>query len=178
MVLEYRNEKPDPYRPPLPHVVTINGFQVLLSNITCLPSYPIGRRHLCPTLPPPSIHGSSNQQMTARPWSHSLYPGYKSGLKTPIQHQFSLELAHCSNSVSHFNKLYFPPILSHVWKFFSNLRPDHNNNLADLSPRDASNTHTHTHTYTQWKSLSRVRLFESPWNIQSMKVSRPEYWSG
>ena len=47
-------EKPDPYRPSLPHVVTINGFQVLLSNITYLPSYPIGRRYLCPTVPPPS----------------------------------------------------------------------------------------------------------------------------
>jgi len=36
-----------------------------------------------------------------------------------------LELAHCSNSVSHSNKLYFPLILSHVWKFFSNLCMDH-----------------------------------------------------
>ena len=39
-------EKPDPYCPSLPHVVTINRFQVLLSSITCLPSYPIGRRYL------------------------------------------------------------------------------------------------------------------------------------
>ena len=30
----------------------------------------------------------------------------------------------------------------------------------------------------QWKSLSRVRLFASPWTIQSMVFSRPEYWSG
>ena len=29
-----------------------------------------------------------------------------------------------------------------------------------------------------WKSLSRVRLFATPWTIQSMEVSRPEYWSG
>ena len=39
-------EKTDPYHPSLIHVVTINGFQVLLSSITCLPSYPIGKRHL------------------------------------------------------------------------------------------------------------------------------------
>ena len=40
-----------------------------------------------------------------------LYPGYKSGLRTPVQRQFSLELARCSNSVSHSNELYFPLIL-------------------------------------------------------------------
>ena len=28
----------------------------------------------------------------------------------------------------------------------------------------------------KWKSLSRVRLFVTPWTIQSMKFSRPEYW--
>ena len=28
------------------------------------------------------------------------------------------------------------------------------------------------------KSLSRVRLFVTPWIIQSMELSRPEYWSG
>ena len=27
-------------------------------------------------------------------------------------------------------------------------------------------------------SFSRVRLFETPWTIQSMEFSRPEYWSG
>ena len=30
----------------------------------------------------------------------------------------------------------------------------------------------------KWKSLSCVRLFVTPWAIQSMKFSRPEYWSG
>ena len=29
----------------------------------------------------------------------------------------------------------------------------------------------------KWKSLSRVRLFATPW-IQPMEFSRPEYWSG
>ena len=28
------------------------------------------------------------------------------------------------------------------------------------------------------KSLSRVQFFETPWPIQSMEFSRPEYWSG
>ena len=28
-----------------------------------------------------------------------------------------------------------------------------------------------------WKSLSCVRLFVTPWTIQSMDFSRPEYWS-
>ena len=30
----------------------------------------------------------------------------------------------------------------------------------------------------KWKSLSRVWLFATPWTIQSMELSRPEYWSG
>ena len=28
------------------------------------------------------------------------------------------------------------------------------------------------------KSLSRVRLFVTPWTIQFVEFSRPEYWSG
>ena len=30
----------------------------------------------------------------------------------------------------------------------------------------------------KWKSLSHVRLCATPWTIQSMEFSRPEYWSG
>ena len=30
----------------------------------------------------------------------------------------------------------------------------------------------------EWKSLSRVQLFGTPWTLQSMEFSRPEYWSG
>ena len=30
----------------------------------------------------------------------------------------------------------------------------------------------------KWKSLSRVRLFVTPWTIQPMEFSRPECWSG
>ena len=126
-VLECRNRKTRPLStfPPIPNVVTICEFQVLLTSLTCLPSDPTRRRYL-PYSSPPSIHASSNQQMTRRPRSHSLYPGYKSGLRTPIQCRFSPELARCSNSISHSNKFYFPFILSHVRKFFSNPRMDHN----------------------------------------------------
>ena len=30
----------------------------------------------------------------------------------------------------------------------------------------------------KWKSLNPVRLFATPWTIQSMEFSRSEYWSG
>ena len=30
----------------------------------------------------------------------------------------------------------------------------------------------------KWKSLSYVWFFVTPWTIQSMEFSRPEYWSG
>ena len=30
----------------------------------------------------------------------------------------------------------------------------------------------------KWKLLSCVRLFATPWTLQSMEFSRPEYWSG
>ena len=30
----------------------------------------------------------------------------------------------------------------------------------------------------KWKSLSCVRLFVTPWTIQSVEFSRPEYWNG
>ena len=30
----------------------------------------------------------------------------------------------------------------------------------------------------KWKSLSRVRLFATPWTIQAMEFSRPGHWSG
>ena len=33
-------------------------------------------------------------------------------------------------------------------------------------------------SFISWKSLSRVRLFATPWTTQSMEFSRPEYWSG
>ena len=30
----------------------------------------------------------------------------------------------------------------------------------------------------KWKSLSSVWLFVTPWTVQSLEFSRPEYWSG
>ena len=30
----------------------------------------------------------------------------------------------------------------------------------------------------KWRSLSHVQFFATPWTIQSMEFSRPEYWSG
>ena len=30
----------------------------------------------------------------------------------------------------------------------------------------------------KWKSFSRFQLFVTPWTLQSMEFSRPEYWSG
>ena len=36
---------------------------------------------------------------------------------------------------------------------------------------------TNIWNYRMWKSLSRVQLFVTPWTIQSMEFSRPEYWS-
>jgi len=45
-VLESRNGQTRPYLPSLPHVLTINGILVLLSSISCLPSFALGRRYL------------------------------------------------------------------------------------------------------------------------------------
>ena len=36
----------------------------------------------------------------------------------------------------------------------------------------------HDITYVKLKSLSRVRLFVTPWTKQCLELSRPEYWSG
>ena len=85
-VLECRNRKTRPLSPSLPHVVTINEFQVLLSSITCLPSYPIGRRYLPYSSPHPVYVPHAISKWPTRPLSHSLYPGYKSGLRTLHSH--------------------------------------------------------------------------------------------
>ena len=55
----------------------------------------------------------------------SLSWDYKNWLQACKNTWLSCELARCSNSVSHSGKLYSPLILSHVWKFFSNLCMDH-----------------------------------------------------
>ena len=48
-------------------------------------------------------------------------------------------------------------------------------------PRGTENLDPHKNLYKDAqirKLLSHVRLFETPWTIQSMGFSRPEYWSG
>ena len=48
-------------------------------------------------------------------------------------------------------------------------------------PRGTENLYPHKNLYKDAqirKLLSHVRLFETPWTIQSMGFSRPEYWSG
>ena len=57
----------------------------------------------------------------------SLSWGYKNWLLACKRSCLSLELACCSNSVSHSNKFYSPFILPHVWKFSSNTHTDHGN---------------------------------------------------
>ena len=47
--------------------------------------------------------------------------------------------------------------------------------LASLRGGDLQPSSTGSHQ--KWKSLSRLRLFATPWAIQSMEFSRPEYWS-
>ena len=49
---------------------------------------------------------------------------------------------------------YFTQCYLIIWAFFTTLTP------------------------AKWKSLSRVWLFATPWTIQSLEFSRPEYWSG
>ena len=49
---------------------------------------------------------------------------------------------------------------------------------ADPPPQEPSAHSFQEQSEVKWKSLSRVRLFATPWTIQSMEFSRPEYWSG
>ena len=39
-------------------------------------------------------------------------------------------------------------------------------------------TFSYNEWVSEWKALSRVWLFATPWTIQSMECSRPEHWSG
>ena len=120
--LGMHEQKQQTLTPSLPHAVTVPGAH----NLPPLrPQTPDGGG-IRSTLAPSSMHASSSQQWPARPLCHSLYPGYKSGLRTPVQRRFCLELARCSDSVSHSNKLHLPLTLSLVWKCFSNLHPDQN----------------------------------------------------
>ena len=72
---------------------------------------------------PPSICVSSNQQMTHKTPSRSLYPGYKNGPRTPFN-VGSLWLSGSPTAVlaatapPHSNKLYSPFILPHTGNSF------------------------------------------------------------
>ena len=122
-----KQKRPDPSCPSLRPVVTVNGFQVLLSSISCLPSYPTGKRYL-PYSSPTQYMCLTQSANDPQDPSHSVHPGYRSGPRTPVQRGRSLELAAALSwlllcpSCSHIP--YFPLILSHVWKF-SNLHTDH-----------------------------------------------------
>ena len=53
--------------------------------------------------------------------------------------------------------------------------------FADKGPSSQSYAFSSSHVWTwewKWKFLSHVRLFATPWTIQSMEFSRPEYWNG
>ena len=39
------------------------------------------------------------------------------------------------------------------------------------------NEETFLNLFWKWKLLSHVQLFATPWTIQSMEFSRPEYWT-
>ena len=55
---------------------------------------------------------------------------------------------------------------------------DTNPGGLDSGSSEAILNHSQKWSEVKWKSLSRVRLFATPWTIQSMEFSRPEYWSG
>ena len=109
-VLECRNRKTRP----------LSSFP-LPCFLTKTISVPPGQYNLSPLLP----HGEKvfatqytcliqSTKDPQDPYPSPCTLGKKSGLRTAVQCPFSLELAHCSNSVFHSNKLYFPFIVSHV----------------------------------------------------------------
>ena len=92
-------------------------LQLLMEQYNLSPHLPHREEVFALLFPPPSILSSSSKQITCKIPIPLLVPWVESGLRTPIQHWFSLELPHCSNSISHSHKLYFPLILLYVWKF-------------------------------------------------------------
>ena len=49
---------------------------------------------------------------------------------------------------------------------------------AKQIPFKLNGTHHNIRHVWKWKMLIHVRFFPTPWTIQSMEFSRPEYWSG
>ena len=52
------------------------------------------------------------------------------------------------------------------------------NSLGSMASTQLKARSTSSAESEKWKSLSCVQLFVTPWTIQSMEFSRPEYWSG
>ena len=63
-------------------------------------------------------------------------------------------------------------------------KTSHRQRQNNCSANNHQSLYLHTHRTpsskqeSKWKALSHVRLFVTPWTIQSMELSRPEYWSG
>ena len=76
------------------------------SNWWISPLLPPREKVLALFFPQPVYVPHPVSKWPARPLSLSLYPGYKCGLRTPVQCRFCLELARCSNSISSSNKLF------------------------------------------------------------------------
>ena len=55
---------------------------------------------------------------------------------------------------------------------------DGQGSLACCSPWGSKELDTTEIEKWKWNSLSRVWLFATPWAVQSVEFSRPEYWSG
>ena len=51
-------------------------------------------------------------------------------------------------------------------------------NAVIVSAVQQSESAIRIHEKRKWKLLSHVRLCATPWSIQTMEFSRPEYWSG
>ena len=91
-----------------------------------------------------------------------FWPGEFHGLSSPWGHKESDMTEWLSLSLFHLivNWVYFQN-----WEIFSMLLERERNKTFLLL------------CHLVWKSFSRVRLFTTPWTIQSMEFSRPEYWS-
>ena len=65
------------------------------------------------------------------------------------------------------------------WKMDIKLKVQQSSNdLLDCGISTCENASPNLNVVNEWSSLSHVQLFATPWAIQSMGFSRPEYWSG
>ena len=117
-VLEWRNRK---FRPllsflPVPNVVTINEFQILLTSINCLPSFSMLGEGIYFTLSPQPIYlPYPISKWPIRSISCSLHPGYQNESRTPVHCRLSLtvrKLACCAGRDSPLPTLTNFPLLS------------------------------------------------------------------